>query len=268
MSGRAKRLARVAQIGAASTALLLGVVVVLGLPAPAIETPPINPALPVIEPLPQTDTPQTAAPEVDAIGIADRLALVSNAPRLPDAPAPTDTTTPPSEEQDFGYLGPIRMGRVLWAFVRDSGVQRPVKVGDTVWPGRVVQITPEKLTVERDGVRTDYDLLPRGGAVVSRANAGAAPGTPSRGRGRPQPVAGASVNPSTGFPNPQGSPVGMGMSHMDMIRKQPGFQEMLERLRASGKYPVEEDLQNAAVKAFEEELRQQEEKRRAEEGAG
>jgi hypothetical protein len=249
---------------------MLGVVVVLGLPSPNVESPPINPALPVLEPLPQTQNPQTSpVAAVDAAGIADRLALVSNAPRPADAPAPPDTATPPPQEQDFAYLGPIRMGRVLWAFVRDSGAQRPVKVGDAVWPGRVVAITSDKLTVERDGVRTDYDLLPRGGAVVSRASSGAAPAPPARGRGRPQPLAGAApINPNTGFPDPQGSPVGMGMSHMDMIRKQPGFQEHLERLRASGKYPNEEDLQNAAVKTFEEELRQQEEKRRAEEGGG
>lgn len=175
--GKARTYSHVAQAGLVVAAGAALTVAALGLPFLRAPGDPKSLTLPTVD-LPQA--PKTAddpakAP-VDFSAVAQRLVLVSNSPRLPDAtptdtPAPTDSppTTPQGNQTRF--LGVATIGTVRVALVHDGTRQRFVRLGDHIGDDTVIAITDTKITLRGPTGERDLDLAPRTGPIVTKVAA-------------------------------------------------------------------------------------------------
>lgn len=197
---------RTALAARAAVAVLAGAGVLLamtGLPDRTVRAAgtSVPPGMPGSEPgVPGADLTPAAFAPVDAEGVAARLALLDNAPRIvrpqtpepadptPDAPVAADEQAVDALTDRVRFLGMIQSGERVSALVRIDGRQRIVSQGATVPPPEgapdltpvtVRAITADRLVVEDASGRASLDLTARrgpsvtliGGGVVSPRNA-------------------------------------------------------------------------------------------------
>lgn len=87
-----------------------------------------------------------------------------------DDPGPEPTTPPPTEIADgWTYLGSVIEPRTSFAFVSVNGSQRMIRLGQFIadLDTTVLSITPERIEIERSGVRERIDRAEPLGALVS-----------------------------------------------------------------------------------------------------
>lgn len=138
-------------------------------------------------------TPVSFAP-VDAAGLSARLAMLDNAPKIPDAKGvvvntgdqqvavQVEESQPASGIRDrVRFLGVIRMGDHDAAFVNIDGRQRIVREGTRIGPPadrpQFAELLVERIAgdalVVRDGQRRErLDMSSRSGPAVTMANGG------------------------------------------------------------------------------------------------
>lgn len=137
---------------------------------------------------------QVSFAPVDAVGLSARLAMLDNAPKIPDAKGvvvntgdqqvavQVEESEPASGIRDrVRFLGVIRMGDHDAAFVNIDGRQRIVREGTRIGPPadrpqfpelQVERITGDALVV-RDGQRRErLDMSSRSGPAVTMADGG------------------------------------------------------------------------------------------------
>ena len=225
---------------------------------------------------PEVDAPEvTTRPTIDFAGIAERLAMVGNTPSVPKveaAPAegskaPEPTATPAAAAAR--YLGVVAMGSTRMALVVQDSKQRFVKVGDQLGESTVREIRDESITLEGSGGRSVIDLAPKGAEVVTQAAGAGGGGAPFAGnpaaaamaartaamRAQPGAAKATPPRPAPQMPgNFQASPV-TSFPHIqaDPARRQ-RFAELQAKLRSSGEYKTQTDIDEAAAKLTEEEF--------------
>ncbi|MFZ4573456.1 MAG: hypothetical protein ACOYN0_03600 [Phycisphaerales bacterium] len=256
--GRASKLAGTAQV-ALGAALLVGVAGAALLGGGEAATP-SGPLMPVeLPPLVAHGTSSELSAEVDHIGIAERLAVIGNAPKKappPEQPpleAEQPAETPaPTETQGIEYLGQVGLGSGRMALVRYNDAQRIVSPSDVIGPFTITEITHLKLVVEESGARREVDLKVKSADVLTHATTAADGGAMNAAKMGMNASAAAAmrraadaarmarqnagkVNPSVtqGKPN---SPQGY----------EARYNAVLERLKESGQFQNEEDLAVAA----------------------
>ncbi|CAG1006065.1 hypothetical protein PHYC_03284 [Phycisphaerales bacterium] len=193
---------------------------------------------------------------VDYRAMATRMDLFGNAPKKPDVktdekPGVAPALQPPSEAR---YIGTLVMGPKLFAIVVDGARQRVMKVGDTFADGsRVVSITETEMVVEGPGGRRTIPLAERTGEGISRATPTAP--SPAMARGG-VPVA----KPAAASSNIRGNKLSMSAPVKGSSRRAgmpdgspERFDEIVQQMRASGRYPDENGLMEAAKEQFEQE---------------
>lgn len=123
--------------------------------------------------------------DVDTLGLAERLALLNNAPNLPTVETEEPTTGDPEPEEGPGvdditiarrvkYIGFINSSDSQHAFIRIDGKQRIVSVGETAQSGdeqfpdlRVERITPKLIILSDGESRAAVDLASKSGPSVT-----------------------------------------------------------------------------------------------------
>ena len=234
--------------------------------------------------LDEGETPEVAAPEVagrpdiDFAGIAQRLSMVGNKPAVPKVePATEVATTPPAQPaapaEEARYLGVVAMGSSRMALVVKDSKQRFVKVGDQLGELTVREIRDASITLEGPGGRSVIDLAPKGAEVVTHTSGapGAAGGNPAAFAGNPAAAAmaartaamraqpgGSKVAPPRPAPQMPGNFQATPMSNFPHIQADPArrqrFAELQAKLRNSGEYKSQVDIDEAAAKLTEEEF--------------
>ena len=126
--------------------------------------------------------------EVDTLGLAQRFALMDNAP-VPVQPVvetPVETTDDGDDPQSTDevesmnifrrvkYIGFINDARTQHAFIRIDGKQRIVKVGDTARSGddtlpdlQVIRVTPRHIQLRNGDERATIQLADKSGPSVT-----------------------------------------------------------------------------------------------------
>lgn len=125
--------------------------------------------------------------DVDTLGLAERLALLDNAPNIPvDLPDDNEPTTGDPEPTNgpsiddanlvrrVKYIGFINSSATQHAFIRIDGKQRIVSVGQTARAGddqfddvEIIRVTPDFIRIS-DGVgRADIRLATKSGPSVT-----------------------------------------------------------------------------------------------------
>jgi hypothetical protein len=172
--------ARVTRIAQVSTLALAGVaagVMVLG----GRDADPAPEATLSLPELPAVAKPQSGQPEASAFDVAtvsQRFAAIGNAPRKPapppvvatDVPGATQPVAPPPVVDDLRYLGHVGLGSSLLAMVFEGGRQRVVSVRDQLLAGTLIEVRPEEIVVEKDGVRRTVTLATRDGMAITASN--------------------------------------------------------------------------------------------------
>lgn len=225
---------------------------------------------------PEAAAPEAAGrPDIDFAGIAERLSMVGNKPSVPKVEAPPEVATaqpsqpaPPSEAAR--YLGVVAMGSSRMALVAKDSKQSFVKVGDQLGEMTVREIRDESITFEGPGGRSVIDLSPKGTDIVTHA-AGGTGGTGAAFAGNPAAAAmaarTAAMRAQPGAPKaspPRPSPQMPGnfqatpMANFPHIQADPArrqrFAELQAKLRSSGEYKSQIDIDEAAAKLTEEEF--------------
>ncbi|MEY3231251.1 MAG: hypothetical protein RL689_1340 [Planctomycetota bacterium] len=229
-------------------------------------------------------TPEAAAPQavgrpdIDFAGIAQRLSMVGNKPSVPKVDVPTEVATtqpatPAAPAEEARYLGVVAMGSARMALVVKDSKQRFVKVGDQLGELTVRDIRDESITLEGPGGRSVIDLAPKGADVVTQA-AGATGGSGNPAAafaGNPAAAAMAArtaamraqpgapkVTPPRPAPQMPGNFQATPMSNFPHIQADPArrqrFAELQAKLRSSGEYKSQVDIDEAAAKLTEEEF--------------
>jgi hypothetical protein len=162
---------------------LLGVLVIGGGMAMAVglrpgshaESPSGKPSIPDVDL--GTKSGPARSRSLDTSGLADRLNMTSNAPKIVEV---VQTTTGTEKEkpiaeptQEMRYLGGVMGGRNM-ALISDNGKQRFVAVGDSLGGGTVESITDEAVRIAGNNPRT-LDLVNRAGDSVTKGHAAARP---------------------------------------------------------------------------------------------
>ena len=256
--GRASKLAGTAQV-AFGAALIVGVAGAALLGGGEAATP-TGPLMPVeLPPLAQHGTSSELAVEVDHVGIAERLAVIGNAPQKaapPEQPPvvaeqPTETPPPP-ETHGIEYLGQVGLGSSRMALVRYNDAQRIVAPQDVIGPFTIAEITHLKLVVEESGARHEVDLKAKSADVVTKAEA--APGAVAMNAAK------MGMNPSAAAAMRRAADAArqarMASAKTPVVQaagkpnSPQGFEArynaVLERLKESGQFQNEEDLAVAA----------------------
>lgn len=278
---------RTLQIGAAALFFAGGAVAVGGIPF--VRTPDV----PVIDIGPETIAPPVAATttpmnsNVDFEGIADRLGMLSNRPVQPVVETaavtgePKATEVPVATTVDHGkFLGTVKMGAVTMGLLSKEDKQSFVKVGDKLGDFTVTHITPTQLTLaSNNGADAILDLAPKGSDMVTRTSSSAGGGA-FNGAGVQRNTV---VRGTTGIPNnaatlaaqraaaarqqvqlnkgttftPASMPNFNAMQNYGHIMNDPArrarFTEIQNKLRSSGEFKSQIDIDEAAAKMTEEE---------------
>ncbi len=228
---------------------------------------------------PEAAAPQVAGrPDIDFAGIAQRLSMVGNKPSVPKVDVPTEVATtqpatPAAPAEEARYLGVVAMGSARMALVVKDSKQRFVKVGDQLGELTVRAIRDESITLEGPGGRSVIELAPKGADVVTQAAGatGGAGGMPTAFAGNPAAAAmaartaamraqpgGPKVTPPRPAPQMPGNFQAAPMSNFPHIQADPArrqrFAELQAKLRSSGEYKSQVDIDEAAAKLTEEEF--------------
>ncbi len=214
-----------------------------------------------LPPLGQTGPTVAPASSVDNAGIAERLAVIGNAPQKPpppDAPAPGpgDETPapPPTPTLALEFLGQVGLGTKKMALVRYNEAQRILSVDDIIGPYTVKEISHLKLVVDESGARSEIDLKPKSADVVTRASTNPSATVAGGNMGNPAAAAAmrraaeaarvARINAKNNVPMVRAnSPQGF----------EARYNAVMERLKTSGQFQNEEDMQMAAKRLLEAE---------------
>lgn len=257
----AARLTRGSQIATIALAGLAAAAFVFGIPGSTPEKPTETLTTPQLPPIPR---PQAMArgPAPDLVAVADRFATIANAPK-PREVATTDVSQPggvaavppppPPPPVDIKYLGHVGLGGTLFAMVNENQRQQVVGVNDELAAGRVVDITPSELTLDRDGTRRVIELAAKSGSAISmispisatttRGVRGGSRGqiSPSDLMSRSRPVAtGPVLQPVNNLQDPAGQ------------AWQSNFEAAMGRLRESGQFKDEAQAKEAAMRYADE----------------
>lgn len=144
-------------------------------------TEPTAPPEPVRPPRPTPTEEVDTRPEIDSSLLAARLGSIRNHPvPIPPTPPPNDEppvdpTPPQPPAEAVRYVGPMRVGSRLMAILsvenrqRLSGAGRSFvySVEGTSYTARVVEVTPEHVVLEENGVNRTIAVSDRRGDVVS-----------------------------------------------------------------------------------------------------
>lgn len=270
-AGRRTTTARAIAVTLGAVAIAMLLVDLPGLTLPKASVPTLESAKPADVPVPET----VARPDVDFAGIAERLSMIGNKPAVPKVePVPSEGAKTPDAShaatEAARYLGVVAMGSTRMALVVKDSKQSFVKVGDRLGELSVREIRDDSITLEGPGGRTVIDLAPKGAEVVTHA--GAAPGgagTPFAGNPaaaamaaraaamRAQPGAAKGVPPR---PQPQmpGNFQATAVTTFPHIQADPArrqrFAELQAKLKGSGEYKTQTDIDEAAAKLTEEEF--------------
>lgn len=274
----AARLTRFAQAGAvALVACAAGAFAIL--PGRSAQPAPADLKVPVAEE-PKEESKPVAAEPVDLAGVAERLAMVSNHPKVPEpvsapnAEAGRDGATPapgvPEVKDPVRYLGPVQMGGLRLALVTEGNRQRFARLGAELTEGTLKLIEDQRITLDAKGTDKVIELAPKTSDVVTRASGagsqpfipGVTPNQPNRFppqamvqnvnpavRVKGQP---AGMNRAMPVPQPPGSPFPGNLSPERVQR----LQEMRDKMRANGKYANDEELNAAMAPHVTNELEQ------------
>lgn len=262
----AARLTRACQVGTVALACVGVAAFLFGVPGTTPEKPRETLELPRLDPIAR---PKVAArgPTPNVLAVADRFGTIANAPRQPAPVVDTSATgpsgmpatppPPPPPPDNIRYLGHVGLGSALYAMINEDQRQRVVGVNDEVAAGRVVEITPEELTLDRDGTRKVIALATRSGSSISTIQPISAGNT--RGvRGGPR----GAISPEALMSRPRPSePVVM--LNADTQRRQQAwdthFATATNRLMESGQFKDDDQAKLAAARYAEEMVKVEEE---------
>lgn len=249
----AARLTRGAQVATIALAGLAAAALVFGIPGTGTETVELEPV--ELAPLTrQQAVEQVQGPDVRAV--ADRFATIANAPKAP-TPPPTSTDAmsnpgaiapppPPPPPDNIKYLGHVGLGATLFAMINENQRQTVVGLNDELSSGRVVEITPQSLTLEQNGARKVIELAARSGSAISTVLPMGAGNRGIRGSGTRAPLSPEDIMART-RPAPQ--PQGVVFTAADQMREQvyqDHFNTAVNRLQESGLYKDESELKQVA----------------------
>jgi hypothetical protein len=287
---RARLVSRTRALQVGAGALLCAGVAIAMVGLPFMSAPPA----PVIDIGPEVIGPtvrpevKSINANVDFDAIAQRLSMISNRPTVPVvepvvvAGEPKVVEAPAVVVVDLGkFLGTVQLGNLTMGLISKEEKQTFVKVGDKVGEHTVTNISPKEITLAGPaGVDTTLELAPKGGDMVTHAAAGAGGGgggvspfgnrqqTPRGVPGAMNPammaaqrasVAGrvAQLNKGTTF-TPASAMNAGGMQNYQNIMADPArrarFAEIQNKLRSSGEYKSQTDVDEAAAKMTEEEF--------------
>ncbi|MFA6045248.1 MAG: hypothetical protein WC718_09700 [Phycisphaerales bacterium] len=265
-AARNARLAQGAAVVLVATVGVLGAVGIPGLQAP--EAPAEMHVNEVEIKMPRVAG--AVAQPVDYASLTNRLSLLENAPKLPDAPVAEAGTTeppppPPPPPPAVKYLGPARVGPLVLALVSDGGKQRFVKAGDRLSDdSKIKQVLDGEIVVEKSGGEEHISLSERVGALTtSGVNipniVGAGNVTPLGVTGRPgfprAPGAAASLSPKdsfirTGYTK-DGTHYFDARGNLVTDPDQILLRQYRQKVEAAGEYKSDDDIDAAAKKLFE-----------------
>ncbi len=261
----AARLTRGSQIATIALAGLAAAAFIFGIPGSTPEKPIESLTPPKLDPIRR---PQAAArgPAPDLVAVADRFSTIANAPK-PPPPAPVaDTTLPggpgvpppvaPPVMDNIKYIGHVGLGATLFAMVNENQRQQVVGINDELEAGRVVEITPSELTLDRDGTRKVIELAAKSGSAISTVlpiNAA------TRGiRGGPR----GQINPEDLMARSRSAPRGptvvpntMNLSNLQTPERQAwdsNFEAAMSRLKESGRFKDDGEAKEAAARYADE----------------
>lgn len=248
----AARLTRGAQVATIALAGLAAAALVFGVPGTGTEAVELEPV--ELAPL----TRQQVVEQVqgtDARAVADRFATIANAPKAPTPPTTSSDATsnpgaiapppPPPPPDNIKYLGHVGLGATLFAMINENQRQAVVGLNDELSSGRVVEITPQALTLEQNGARKVIELAARTGSAISTVLPMGAGNRGIRGGGTR-----ASLSPEDIMarrPAPQAQ--GVVFTAADQLREQAyqdHFNTAVNRLQESGLYKDESELKQVA----------------------
>lgn len=251
----AARLTRASQISALALGGIAAAVLLLGLPGTRSEQAPARLELPTLESLARPQArPQVYTP--DLMAVADRFGTIANSPRQPvvaDAANPNPgngvmapTAPPPPPPDNIKYLGHVGLGSTLFALINENQIQRMVGVEDELSAGKVVEITPEHLTLDRDGTRKVIDRAAKTGPAISSVVPPGAGNT--RGiRGGPR----GNISPEDIMARSRGGvvPQAVNVSTLDQPQRQAwddNFTNAMRRMLESGRFKDAGDAKEVA----------------------
>ncbi len=250
---QASRVTLISQVAAAVFVLGAAAVLAVGLPG---QEPARAPGDLTLGPLPAPAQNNGNGAEgtrlVDAPAVAARLGTFSNAPRprVVEAPVATtqNTTTaapPVAPSAEVKYLGSVAVGPRLVALVLDNAKQRMVAEGDRVSMGVVRGIEPELIRVETDTEMKEIRRAERTAAATGRGNEGAVMPMSASQAGRNAPNAQRFANQAQPALQPKGG------ADAQRLRRQ-FITDMRDKLKSSGQYATEEELNEALAKTVEQ----------------
>lgn len=219
-----------------------------------------------------------AGQPVDYASLTNRLSLLENAPKLPDAPPSTEAGVteppPPPPAPVVKYLGPARVGPLVLALVSDGGKQRFVKAGDRLSDdSRIQRILDGEIVVEKEGDESRIELSERVGALTTSGGnipsiVGGGNVKPLAGAGRPG-APRAPAPPGQASTSPQDSFLRTGYTkdgtHYFDIRGNPVtdpeqilLRQYRQKVADAGEYKSEDDIDSAAKKLYEQDAAERE----------
>lgn len=267
----ARTQAIVAQSAFAALVVVGAGVLAMGLPGLRGAEAVPEPTLPQFElPAASQSTGLTLRP-VDLGGVSQRLTLVSNSPKTQAPPdKPVEAAPPPPPPAETRFLGVMSMGSAKRALLVEGGRQKFVRVGDALADGsRVVEIHETSVVVESEaGVRRTIELAARSGDRVTRAVPNATFVSPSPAFSKGGGTTGA-IRPATttaAITSGDGKSLRIsagsgGGANTKPTARRPGtpdgsperFEEIRTKLRSSGQFKSEDELNDRLKQLFEEE---------------
>ncbi len=212
-------------------------------------TEPTAPPQPVRPPRPQPTEETDTRPEIDSSLLAARLGSIRNHPvPVPPTPQPSEEpqpepTPPEPPAEAVRYVGPMRVGSRLMAILsvenrqRLSGAGRSFvySVEGTSYTARVVEVTPEHVVLEENGVKRTIAVSDRRGDVVSYLG-----NKPTRGKAptlRDKAATSDETQPNAGTGNPGTAALLETLRHQitQMIESGDTSPAQLDKLKAEAK---------------------------------
>jgi hypothetical protein len=261
-------------------------VAVFGLPG--LRLPEVGKVEVIDEPVtPQAAETESKKPVIHFAAVAERLAMVNNHPLVPqleplvpvDGGAAPTAPQPPAEIAK--YLGVVAMGPARMALISHEDKQSFVAVGGKIGEHVVREIAEDHIVLEGGADGITINLSPKGEDLVTHAGGGVA--APNAFAGNPAAAALAAKRPANAIINgvppaaraaaaragtPAAKPVmpaagpsqpsfspNFPYSHImaDPQRRQ-RFAELQTKLRNTGEYKSQTEIDEAAAKATEEEF--------------
>jgi Tfp pilus assembly protein PilP len=236
---------------------------------------------------PQVAENEPKKPVIHFTAVAERLAMVNNHPLVPQLEPVTPVeggiaeTTPQAPTEIAKYLGVVSLGAARMALISHDDKQSFVEVGGKIGEHVVREIAEDHIVLEGGADGITINLSPKGENLVTHAGGGVA--APNAFAGNPAAAALAAKRPANAVMNgvppapraaaakggtpaarpatPVATPVqpsfspNFPYSHImaDPQRRQ-RFAELQTKLRNTGEYKSQTEIDEAAAKATEEEF--------------